>query len=356
MKTLRKCLSVVVCVCMVALCSCSEQEGAVSFKNAGKVENSIDASFMYFWISLQKSLYVGVAEQYEDGWEHVIDKESGTTVNTLLMTEAKESAKNLVIAEYLHDTEYKLKVTDEQKDTIDAQWDSLVSQMGSESNLESALSKYGASKNTLKRYYTLMVKQTNLYTHLYGENGGYAPSEQEKQDYFVKNYGIADHIFFKYPVNDENGNELSKEKALEMSEQKIREAYGVYETIVNAGGDFDELKKMYNEDAQGDAVYPSGFCVTNNGAFPAEFTSKVLELKAGQTAVVETPGVGVHIVRKHEMNPKMYSSYEDVYNSITQALCEADFKARLEKYASGVVFDESVLSSYNPSLILAFAF
>lgn len=373
MKLLKKIVCILLCVSAVMLSSCSETENnvVVSYKSGSKNQYSLDSGFMYFWISLQKSVYATVADTYENGWEQIVDEKEGTTLADLLMTESKESAKKLIVIEYLHDSVYKLTLSDTQKDTVANRLDSLTQSFGSETALNSALSRYGADKNTIKKYYELMLKQNNLYEHFYGENGIFQISEQDKKQYFEDNYSIADHIYFKFPTEnaeteqieqaagngetDEAGKTDNSEDLETLIQQKRDKAFSVYQRIKNAGEDFDTLKAEYDEDTFDESYYPKGFFVTNDSSFPVEFTSAIMSMNVGDITMVETPDTGVHIIRKLKMDSSLYNEYDAVLQSITSALCAEDFASRIGEYTENVSVDEHAFESYDPMLIPAFA-
>ena len=352
-KGIRRIFCAFAAAALIATCSCTHKGGAeiIRYSDMGKTVCSFDSGFIYFWISIQKSVYTAVADSYENGWEHIVDEENGTTLYDLLMTESVESAKKLLAVEYMHDKAYKLSLTDAQKDSVSSQLEKLVSQYGSENALDSALSQFGADRQTLKRYYELAMKQNNLYEYFYGENGIYKIDEQLKKDYFENNYSIADHIFFNTASSDGASDE--EKSAFEDSKRQL--AKSVYDMIKNAGEDFAAMKAKYNEDTFADSYYPKGFFVTNDSTFPAEFTSAVMSMKPGEISYAEAPGKGIHIIRELEMDSSLYNAYDSVLESITNALAAEDFSARIDEYAKNVYCDESAVESYDPAVIPAFA-
>lgn len=352
MIELKKIVSVVLCVSVLLLmCACSKDDGSavISYKSGTKTVCSLDSSFMYFWISVQKSVYTTVAAAYENGWEQVVDEQNGTTLCDLLMTESEESAKKLLVIEYLHDHVYKLKLSDEQKDSVSSRIESLVSRYGSENALNTKLSQFGADKNTLSRYYELMMKQNNLYDCFYGENGKFPVSEEDKKQYFKDNYSVADHIFFN---TDASGQTDTDSETLAQTKREVAES--VYDRIKNAGEDFNTLKAQYNEDSFAQNYYPYGFFVTNDSTFPAEFTSAVMTMNVGDVTMVETPGTGIHIIRKLAMDENLYNAYDSVLQNITDALCAENFAQRIGEYTDNAVVNRAAVDSYDPMLIPEF--
>lgn len=353
----RKSVSILLLVAVIfctVLTSCAKNTDTVTFKNdKGKTVSSLSESFMYFWISMQKTIYQSVADSYENGWAQVID-DKGTTLEDLLMTETEVSAKKLVCVEYMHDEIYKIELSKEQKDSIKSQTSKLSEQFGSKQNFEEKLSLYGADISILERYFELMLKQTNVYNLLYGDNGQRKPDESEIADFFEQNYAIISHIFFDLsPVVKEDGTSYS------LSEQEISAkratAQNVYNQLVSIGADFNALKEQFTEDKASDTYYPKGFFVSDDGAFPTDFTNACLNLSAGQIAIVETSGVGIHIIKKEPMDKSLYNLYQDVYMNMLDTITTEDFSLQIDEYMQNASIDRTVVEKFNPSRIPAFS-
>lgn len=352
-KSISILLVITVLICTV-LCSCAKKQEAVTYENdKGKVLFSLDESFMYFWISMQKSLYQSVADSYENGWNQVIDQDN-TTLEDLLMTESEVSAKKLLAVEYMHDKVYQIKLSDEQKDSIKSQTEKLSESFGSKDKLNETLSLYGADTDVLERYFELMLKQNNVYTLFYGENGNRKIAESDFANYFEENYAIVQHIYFDIsPVEKEDGTSYSLTD--EEISQKRMTAQNVYNQLVSAGADFDTLKAQYNEDVAADVYYPKGFFVTEDGSFPTDFTQTAKKLSVGQIAIVETQDVGIHVIKKLPMDKTLYNLYEDVYMNIADVLTTKDFNEQISEYIDNVSANASVMEQFNASLIPAFS-
>lgn len=356
MKNAKRVLCFVIALMCVILCACSNKSGqaVVEYKVNGKTQGSIDTGFMYFWISFQKSMYSSVASNYEDGWEHIVDDEKGNDLYDLLLTESKESARKLLAIEYMHDKEYKLKLSDEVEKELHNQLESYVSLYGSVQVLESELSKYGASINTLRRYFQLMLKQNALLEHLYGKEGKELPSNEEIKAFFKDNYVIVDHIFFSLAGGvKEDGTVVSMpEEDIQKQREKARE---VYNRITALGEDFDTLKEEYTEDIYVEQYYPHGFFVTNDSAFPAEFTGAVMTLSVGEVSIVENAQSGIHIVKRLPMDENLYNAYDDVYANLVSAVSSENFTKLITERAQNAVVNDALFEDYDPSVIEAFA-
>ena len=340
---------------LVFMCACTKntQSAVIEYKSGGKTVGSIDTGFMYFWISFQKNMYEPVANSYEEGWNHITNEEMGEDLYDLLLTEASESAKKLLAIEYIHDKEYKLKLSDEQKDALEKQIESYITSYGSKAALESELSKYGASVETLKRYFELMLKQNALFEYMCRQNAAIVTSEEELKEYFKRNYVIADHIFFSIAGGTkEDGTVVSlPEEEIEAKKNLSRD---VYTRIVSLGEDFDELKEQYNEDVFATQYYPHGFFVTNDGTFPAEFVNAVFSDTEAEIVYAETPKTGFHVIRRLPMDESLYNAYSDVYTKLSSAVKSAAFANTISEKAGNAYLNEELFSNYNPEVIPSF--
>ncbi len=351
MKIIKRVVCTLLCLCTVAMCSCSSGGYIATLEIDGTEIQTFDSQFTDFWVSYQKRAYSSVAEQYEDGWEHIVDPQTGMTVYDLLMSQVKVSIKNFTAIQYLHDEKYKLELSKEQKDSIDK----LVSDIMAAENANNEIEKCGADENSLKLFYELMMKQSNVYNHIYKDSKEFKISESQKQDYFKDNYAIAEHIFFEFEKLDEDGNLLSEEQFRILENKTIASAVEVYEAI-EAGADFDEMKAQHDSDLEGQKLYPKGFFVTNDSSFPAEFTAKVMELQEGSVDLVKTPNVGMHIIRKLPMDSKLYNEYESVEASIENVFFANDFTERVSEVASKVEIDNDEFDEIDPEQIPLFPY
>lgn len=307
-------------MCFVLLCSCggNNKENIMEIKG-GK---GVDINFVYLLTAMNKTMYASAVEQGAGGnWNEAV-YEDGTTWADLLKAVVLEDMGNFLICEYLFDSAYGLKLTDENKKLIDEQMDAYVAYCGSEKELETKLSEYSADKDTLRRYLELVVKQMSIQNYLYGTDGvSRIPDEAVKQT-FENEYAIVTHIYFNtVTVTKADGTIIS------MSEEEAAEKKAVAENVYNsiiAGEDFYALKEQYTEDVYESQYYPNGFFVTGDSTFPAAFTTSALEMNVGEYRLVDS-GNGLHILHKLPMNSELYNSDKEIYNTIYSRLMSVDF-------------------------------
>ena len=144
-----------------------------------------------------------------DFWDTVID-ESSTTNDEYYTFAVYNRAKNLLSASAMF-KDKDLSLTDKALAGIDSEIDSLIKEFGGgdEKALNTVLSAYGISIDTIREYKTLNLKAKTLAEYLYGANGEKIGAGL-KNDYFHENYVSFKQILVAsyYPVykTDVNGD------------------------------------------------------------------------------------------------------------------------------------------------------
>ena len=358
-KFALKIFALVLCtlVAVASFVSCGkENEGAIVYKNPdGKVTSVLDTSFLSFWIAVQNNQYASYISAFDaaQGWDTVVEKESGKTLRDVMLEEAVRTASSMLQAEYIHDHVCGIDFTDTQADSVNEYISSLVSTFGSEKNLETELSSYGASIGALEKYMTLMLKYETLYGYLYSEGGEREITPDMKKAYFEENYAIADHILF-----DMRGIQKDDGTIVGLTEEQEKEiwqkAEGVYSAIKAGVMTFEEAKEQYNEDYYA-SEYPFGYFVTDDNTFWSEFQTAALEMQEGEIRLVRTYA-GAHIMLKKPMNGELYMSNGDFNDSLSTVLSGEDYVALLETVSDGVEVSDALVSRLDPALVKPFAF
>ena len=326
-------------MCFVLLCSCAGQK----VQNVIGIEGGkgVNINFIYLLTAMNKTMYASAVEQGAGGNWNAKVYEDGTTWADLLKAVVLEDAGNLLICEYLFDTVYNLKLTDENNKLIEEQMAAYAASCGSEKELETQLSAYSADKQTLKRYLELVVKQMNLQNYLYGTDGVAKISDQTVKQTFADEYAIVTHIYFNTVTQTKADGTLISMGEEEAAQKKLV-AENVYNSIV-AGEDFYTLKEKYTEDVYESEYYPNGFFVTGDSTFPAAFTTAALEMKVGEYKLIDS-GNGLHILYKLPMNSELYNSDSEVYNKIYSRLMSADFSRIFAEYEEKIEINEEQFS------------
>lgn len=347
-KVISLVLALVMCVCVFSSCTGDGKEIAMSVKNGGK----LSINFMYLLTSIQKSVYSEMLTAYGADWNTVANEKTGETFSDLLYDQVIKSAKSALICEYMHDKVYGLSLTDQQKESVDTQINSLIQKAGSKKNFEEQLSVYSADIKTFERYLEISLKQNNLYNLFYDADGIFAIPEEKVKSEFKDKYAIVTHIYFNTATKMKSDGSLVSMTDEEKTQKKLL-AETVYSSIL-AGESFEELKERYSEDAYESVYYPNGFFVTSDTTFPSEFTVAALEMKVGEYRLVEsgsTETSGIHILYKLPMNETLYNSNESVYNTIMSNLISADFDVRLEELFDEVSVNDEQMDLLNINIV-----
>lgn len=353
---LKKICALILCAAMLFAVSCGDSTKSadlVKYTKDGKTMSSIDESFSYFLVSVYKSMYKSVAASRDEGWDAVVDEQNGTTLGDLLLEQVAETAKSLVMTEYLHDREFSLKLSDEQKDSVKQQVESLYSMYGGKEGFETALSNFGATSKTIERYFELMIKENNLTDYLYGENGKRAITQEAMKQYFETNYVIVDDILFSTQgTTKDDGTVVSMPRAeVDALHEKVLE---IHDSIKNGEKDYYEIKEQYNEDKAAATYYPKGFFVTDDNTFPADFVDIAKRLEVGQVGFVKLASSGFHILKRLPMDASLYNAYEDVYMNISNAMQKSDYASLKALHQKNITVNEQGFKKFDVSKIPEF--
>lgn len=352
----KRICALVLCVAMLFAVSCGDNTKSadlVKYTKDGKTLSSIDEGFAYFLVSVYKSMYKSVAASRDEGWNSILDEQNGTTLGDILIEQVVATSKSLVMTEYLHDKEFSLKLSDEQKDSVKQQVESLHSMYGGKEGFETALSSFGATSKTIEKYFELMIKENNLMDYLYGENGKRVITEEAKKEYFEKNYVIVDDILFSTQgTTKDDGTVVSMPRAeVDALHEKVLE---IHDSIVNGEKDYYEIKELYNEDKDAAKYYPKGFFVTDDDTFPADFVDTAKRLEDGQIGFVKLASSGFHIVKRLPMDASLYNAYEDVYMNISNAMQKSDYASLKALYEKNISVNEQGFKKFDVSKIPEF--
>lgn len=343
---------------LLAVCSCGEKNKNVAMEYRdpqGKLTSTVTQGLMSLWIGVQKDSsadYLAFVDAMEDGWNMVLDGESGQTFKELYLRDCTLSLRNLLAVEYLHDYVYGIEFSDQQQKSIEDKISQLSSSFGSRKDFEQEMQKYSATVSDYERYLCLMLKQTTLINTFYSENGMRAVTEEKKKEYFENNYSVVYHIFLdtRGRVKDD-GTTVSLTQ--EEKQEKLDFAKQVYEKIQSGQITFEQALLGYTEDAYASS-HPDGYFVAKDGKYPDEFTDASFALLPGETALVQSRS-GVHIIKRFPMDAQLYDHDSEVYALITQNLITEDFSELVSSVSDGVKIYDDVISGLDASLIKPFA-
>ena len=343
---------------LLSVCSCGEKNNNIAMEyrdSQGKLTSTVTQGLMSLWIGVQKDSsadYLAFVDAMEDGWNMVLDGESGQTFKELYLRDCTLSLRNLLAVEYLHDYVYGFEFSDEQQKSVENKIAELSSSFGSRKAFESEMQKYGATVEDFERYLCLMLKQTTLINTFYSENGMRAVTEEKKKEYFENNYSVVYHIFFdtRGHVKDD-GTTVSLTQ--EEKQEKLDFAKQVYEKIQRGEISFEQALLNYTEDAYASS-HSGGYFVTRDRKYPDEFTDAAFGLVVGEITLVQSQS-GVHIIKRFPMDAQLYDDDEQVYASITQNLITEDFSGLVSSVSGGVKMNDDIIGELDASLIKPFS-
>ncbi len=339
----------ILCVCFalavlcVNLTSCKNGEPIFSYGDAVMNENMFS-----YHLSDNKTYYllgIGATGDAEEFWNMQASQE-GKTVGDMAFTSIVNNAKEIVASAYLYDETKKAaedKTAFNEADIqIEKQIDTLVDQLtkskGSKSALEEYLSGYGTNLQNLRAYYTLYFKMAAL-------QGSVVVSEQEKEEYFGKNYSVVKHILVNtsFKVRDD-GSKVSLTEEEKADKVKLSEEIN---TRLLAGESFEELWEIYKDsDASGAAKYYEGYFVGPNSSFTKEFQEAALDMEVGEIRTVEST-YGIHIIKKYPTDAKKYNLYSDVEAELISDISNNKFDSLVTPHIEKVETNAEVLAKYN---------
>lgn len=297
-----------------------------------------------YWMSRFKTLFLYTYNNSKDTESFWNTKVSEDMTYETFITEFVDSyARKMLISMKLFD-EYSLVFSKTAKSTINGKIDDLIDAYGSRSALNSELSVYGLNVNTLKDIYYVQEKADAVSGYLFGANGPYAVTDNDREDYYEKNYRSVDWIYVytkKKPKIAEDGGyvtdgtgyyvmvDLTDEEKAEKAEKiaKIKEE-------IDAGKDFGELKKQYSEENLENYAYISNINVSANDIeYGTEFLKTVQSLEIGKYAEYTDSEATFIIIRK-ELAP--FASLSDPDLSIMKDFETYVLDDKAEKFYNSV--------------------
>ena len=353
LKSLSLFLALSLLVVSTVACAKKNAKTAMEYKIGDKAVSTAGIS-LYSLVTAVVNFQLGADALTPEMWDMAYQQGNDTTVRDIVAAQTKSYLKGLLQAEYLCDYAYGIGLSDEQKDSVTKYMQTLVSSFGSEKELDNFLSTYGADREALEKYMTLVVKQDTLYKSFYSEGGlRYNEVDGRKEEYFGENFHIADHILIKYSGGlKDDGTEIPLSD--EQKAEKRDMAKALYNEIVNGVRDFDSALGEYNEDTY-KLGYPFGYFVPETfywSGISQDVQDAVCEMKEGEMRFVDTDE-GAYIIRKNAMDTSLYASNGSFETYLESTLSQEDFLAECEK-ADGVVIYEDVTGDVDASKIPSF--
>ena len=237
------------------------------------------------------------------------------------------------------------------RNQINAAMEQLVSDAGgTREALNEMAAPYGIDYDGLKMAISYEQKATALLSYLFGKNGIYGITEEQKEAYYQENYRrvrVLTVLYVTYQLDDD-GERIFDEKT--QSYVYIRKSGAALDAqkakadAVRAGvayGLSDEsflsLMKTYNEDTVKEDAYPNGYYFSADGdyrGYISEIPAAAVKLKDGEVTEVESE-YGVHFIYApgndkgayaNEKNADFFADFDD---RIRMSFFEDYIEARL---------------------------
>ncbi len=351
----KKIVSVLLVIVMLAgITACGKDNYAMKYNNTTISENE----YLY-WLSSYKAVFLTYYLNNNDSQEvWSAEFSDGITVEKFLSEVAKENIKNNIVCIDLFDS-LGLKLDKDAINEADTYINSLKETAGGTDALNSDLSAYGVNDKMLKDIYKADLKIKATHDALFAEGGELEVSEEEKNDYYEKNYVRVKHIYInnvKDFARDSEGDliidsETGTYKTRDLTEAEKAEKNTLGELIysnVLAGGDFDKLMQENTADTYMN-IYKDGYFVTKNSAFlPTELIEKAFEMTDGEVAKIDSE-IGIHIIKRENL---IDGAYADSNNAVFFSEFESTIKnMKMSEYLSAltddVIVNEDVIGAFD---------
>lgn len=265
------------------------------------------------------------------------------TLAQIVRDEAINTSKHYLVSEKLFD-EYGLEMTKDDYSSIDSSIETFEKSLKANgTNMKDYLAGYNISVSTYKKFVTYQYKTSKLLTKLLSPGGEYEVTDKMVKDSFEKTvetlrYSNVNHVFLYSVTFDQNGNqkELSEEDYLIVKKQ----AENIYNAIISATATFEDFLEYSN-----DKYSPNGYLVNVDTEMSEEFVNAAIDMDIGEVRLVETEGVGFHIIKKFELSEENKTEIEDVIKEEFEKSAEEKI---LNTYFDDVVVYEEVISEIDP--------
>lgn len=309
----KKITALVLCLCMVVVMMTSCAKPVTAMEYEGK---TITANMYSYWLSQIKSQYVSAETDTDEYWD--ITYSNGQTYEEKMREIVDFNVKVNLICTKLFD-DMGLSMPEKGLDEIKTGLQDLLDSYGSKSSLNKLLSKYNINYSMLEEIYKIELMTTTVYDALYAKGGSRGISEEQLDEYFKEYYSRLDIIMiyntFEYETDEEGklvvDSSTGNYKTKTLSEEEKAAKNSLADDIMKkleAGEDFDELKKQYNEDPQKD-IYTDGYFISTNdiSIYGSDIVVASQEMKIGDTKKIDDGSI-ICIAKKKELTEKPYNN------------------------------------------------
>jgi len=274
--------------------------GAKSTTVMSYKDSEINANLYSYWLSTYKTEFLNYYEDAADEdafWSDTLNiNGQEQTVEEYAMNMINNRIKYTLVGIQLF-REYGLKISGDTTQAIEDDINEKIDFYGSRADMNTALSAIGLNVDLLKDVYIAEEKLLAVYEHLYGDNGVEQLSEADIDAYYRSLYSRIKYIVVytdaEYVYDDEgniryddNGYMMTRELTEEEQAEKKAKLDEIM-LCVNAGDDFLEIQKEYNEVDM--SYYENGFYVSPNelGTYSFNMITAVQEMEEGEIRMIE---------------------------------------------------------------------
>ena len=346
------CLLLCVLICASAASCGKEDEAALSIENtsfSGRVYAYYMACFKQYWLT-----YFGQTDS-KDFWDAETD---GVKYSEYLESVSLESIKKRLCSVFLFDS-FGLKISDAENTAIDRMLAAIEATEEGRRGIENdeLFSALGMDRSDLRQLLVIDAKTAALQDHLYGEDGVYKITDEQRESFYQKNYCRFRMLYlmnYDYDLNEDGSYKYDSDgsvKVLEISderyEEKIRFADSIRQRVLD-GEDFETLIQQYTEDLSADK-YRNGRYVTEGNGYFQPIADAVTNMEIGEMRLFQTQ-IGIHLVQRIELDDYGWKSEangegEDFAN-FESLITEQTFDAYIEPYMKNVTVNTDVTGKY----------
>ena len=296
---------ILVAVMLFAFASCGEKEFAIKYKNTVMTEPEYS-----YWFSTLKTQMLATYNNgidSEDFWSSVT--EDGLTYEEILTDSVNTQIASILVSTELFD-EYGLSLTDANIEAIDADIADKLDHIGSRSEMNEELGKFGLNIDILREVYINSAKVSAVREYLFGSAGINAPTNEDIAAYFADNYRAIKMVVIYTGIEittDDEGNYVYDEsgnlKTVKLSDEEKATKAMLVEAVVDAiesGADIDECIKEFSEVDY--TEYPNGFFISRDSAYSygSDVVDAAWSMEIGDVAAT-SDDVMTFIIYREEM-------------------------------------------------------
>lgn len=301
MKKMKLGALLLACVMLVSVFAGCDLNKNPTVANIG--DYKLDANMFEYLIQ-------NVAYMYESqgiSISAMLDQEimEDTTGADFLKEQALEYAKqNAAIYKLAKDN--GISMTKDDKESLQADKDAQVEQMGGRKAYLDNIEKSGLSEDAIDEYNELMYLANKIGAALFSGDGIYAPDSEVVTTDLVSNFYRIKHILV---IAEEGSENYAEKKAA--AEALLKR--------VNAGEDFDALIAEAGEDpgmqsnTEGYVFDANGNMYDNSGTMNTEFTTASVALGVNETSGIVTSPNGFHIIKRYPFDEAYVTEHLDTY-------------------------------------------